>query len=83
MADGVQLCRGEPVSVRGAPTEGGGRRGYDIGKKVMGRKRHAMVDGRGLVLQAHSDSVQHRDGAPPLLSYSTCRTFRMGSESGA
>ena len=25
-------------------TEAGGPRGYDAGKKVMGRKRHAMVD---------------------------------------
>lgn len=56
-------------------TESGGPRGYDAGKKVMGRKRHAMVDtdGRGLVLQAHSGSVQDRDGAPPLLRASRRR----------
>jgi len=32
-------------------TEAGGPRGYDAGKKVNGRKRHALVDtdGRGLV----------------------------------
>ena len=32
-------------------TEAGGPRGYDAGKKVLGRKRHAMVDtdGRPLV----------------------------------
>lgn len=50
-------------------TESCGPRGYDAGKKVMGRKRHAMVDtdGRGLVLHAHPGSVQDRDGAPPLL----------------
>jgi putative transposase len=34
-------------------TEAGGPRGYDAGKKVSGRKRHAMVDtdGRPLMLQ--------------------------------
>ena len=36
-------------------TEAGGPRGYDAGKKIKGRKRHALVDidGRGLVLEAH------------------------------
>jgi putative transposase len=50
-------------------TEAGGPRGYDAGKKVNGRKRHAMVDtdGRALVLQCHAASVQDRDGAIPLL----------------
>ena len=49
--------------------EPGGPRGYDAGKKIKGRKRHAMVDtdGRGLVLQAHPADVQDRDGAIPLL----------------
>jgi transposase len=53
-------------------TEAGGPRGYDAGKKVMGRKRHAMVDtdGRPLVLQVHPASVQDRDGAVPLLKAS-------------
>jgi putative transposase len=53
-------------------TEAGGPRGYDAGKKVLGRKRHAMVDtdGRPLVLQAHPASVQDRDGAVPLLTAS-------------
>ncbi len=48
--------------------QAGGPRGYDAGKKVKGRKRHAMVDtdGRALVLQAHPASVQDRDGAVPL-----------------
>ena len=50
-------------------TEAGGPRGYDAGKKVLGRKRHAMVDteGRALVLHVHPASVQDRDGAVPLL----------------
>ncbi len=53
-------------------TESGGPRGYDAGKKVLGRKRHAMVDtdGRPLVLQVHPASVQDRDGAVPLLKVS-------------
>ena len=35
-------------------TESDGQRGFDAGKKVKGRKRHALVDtdGRALVLQA-------------------------------
>jgi putative transposase len=50
-------------------TESGGPRGYDAAKKVIGRKRHALVDtdGRALVLVAHSASVQDRDGAGPVL----------------
>ena len=50
-------------------TEAGGPSGYDAGKKINGRKRHAMVDtdGRGLKLQVHPASVQDRDGAIPLL----------------
>lgn len=56
-------------------TESGGPHGYDAGRKVLGRKRHAMVDtdGRGLLLQAHSGGVQDRDGAPPLLRASRRR----------
>ena len=48
----------------------GGPRGYDAGKKIKGRKRHALVDtdGRGLVLEAHPASIQDRDGGGPLLS---------------
>jgi transposase len=50
-------------------SEAGGPWGYDAGKKVQGRKRHAMVDtdGRPLVLQCHAASVQDRAGAIPLL----------------
>ena len=44
-------------------------RGYDAGKKIKGRKRHALVDtdGRALKLQTHSAAIQDRDGAGPLL----------------
>ena len=56
-------------------TEAGGPRGYDAGKKVMGRKRHAMVDtdGRALGLLVHEADVQDRDGAVPLLKRSRRR----------
>lgn len=53
-------------------TEAGGPRGYDAGKKINGRKRHALVDtdGRGLVLEPHPASIQDRDGGGPLLQAS-------------
>jgi putative transposase len=52
--------------------EAGGPRGYDAGKKIKGRKRHAMVDtdGRALVIQVHPADIQDRDGAVPLLKAS-------------
>ncbi len=56
-------------------TESGGPRGYAAGKKIKGRKRHAMVDtdGRGLTLANHPANVQDRDGAPPLIRMSRGR----------
>jgi len=53
-------------------TEAGGPRGYDAGKKINGRKRHALVDtdGRGLVLEPHPASIQDRDGGGALLQAS-------------
>lgn len=53
-------------------TESGGPRGYDAGKKIKGRKRHALVDtdGRGLVLEPHPADVQDRDAAGPVLQAS-------------
>jgi len=53
-------------------SEAGGPRGYDAGKKIQGRKRHALVDtdGRGLLLEPHPASLQDRDGAGPLLGVS-------------
>ena len=52
--------------------ESGGPRGYDAGKKIKGRKRHALVDtdGRALVLFPHPASVQDRDGAGAILQAS-------------
>lgn len=50
-------------------TESGGTRGFDAGKKVMGRKRHIVVDTLGLLvgLVIHAANVQDRDGAPIVL----------------
>jgi putative transposase len=48
----------------------GGVRGYDAGKKIMGRKRHILVDTLGLILHVvvHSADIQDRDGAKLVLS---------------
>jgi transposase len=48
---------------------GGEARGYDGGKKVMGRKRHLLVDTQGLVLKAkvHNAKGQDREGIKILL----------------
>ena len=50
-------------------TEAGGPRGYDAGKKINGRKRHALVDtdGRALLVEPHPASLQDRDGGGPIL----------------
>ena len=47
-------------------TESGGPRGYDVGKKIKGRKRQLAVDVEGLpiVVQLKAASVQDRDSAP-------------------
>jgi putative transposase len=46
-----------------------GERGYDAGKKVLGRKRHLAVDCLGLILAMviAPAAVQDRDGARPLI----------------
>ena len=45
-------------------TEAGGIKGFDAGKKVMGRKRHVLSDTLGLPLAitVHSAGIQDRDG---------------------
>lgn len=50
-------------------SEGGLERGFDAGKKVMGRKRHTLVDTLGLLLKVvvTAGNVQDRDGARLLL----------------
>ena len=52
------------------PTESGGPRGYDAGKKINGRKRHIVTDTQGLLVGAvvHTADIQDRDGAPDVLA---------------
>lgn len=49
-------------------TEGGGEVGYDAGKQVKGRKRHILVDTRGLLVLVvvTAASVQDASSAPIL-----------------
>jgi len=44
-------------------------RGYDAGKKILGRKRHLLVDTLGLILHVvvHSAAIQDREGAKLVL----------------
>lgn len=50
-------------------TLNGDERGYDAGKKQMGRKRHLAVDKLGWVwaMVVHAASVQDQEGAPLVL----------------
>lgn len=50
-------------------TRRGGVRGYDAGKKIVGRKRHLLVDTDGLILKVrvHAADLQDRDGARLVL----------------
>jgi putative transposase len=56
-----------------------GRRGYDAGKKIKGRKRHIAVDTQGnlLTVVVHSAGVQDRVGARPVLTRLFCRFDRI------
>ena len=53
-------------------TKSGGPRGFDAGKKIKGRKRHALVDtdGRALLIEPHRADIQDRDGGAALLKMS-------------
>jgi IS5 family transposase len=60
------------VSERQERGKGGSRidpNGYDAGKQIKGKKRHAIVDPLGLMpgVSITPASVQDRDGFPPLL----------------
>ena len=50
-------------------TESGGPRGFDMAKKVKGRKRHIVTDTEGslLAVLVHTANVQDNHGAVPLL----------------
>ncbi len=51
----------------------GGERGYDGAKKLVGRKRHILVDTEGLLLavNVHPANVMDRDGIKPVLDEPT------------
>ena len=56
----------QPVAESGGKRGGfDGEVGYDAGKKVKGRKIHALVDTEGLPIRVvvHSAGIQDRDGA--------------------
>ena len=50
-------------------TESGGPRGFDMAKKIMGRKRHIVTDTEGslLAVLVHAANIQDNHGAVPLL----------------
>src|SRR6202795_1516839 len=57
-----RLClRRQPQDTRGARID---PHGFDAGKKIKGKKRHLLVDTKGLVLHAvvHAADIQDRDG---------------------
>ncbi len=45
--------------------ESGGVCGYDVGKKIKGRKRHVLTDTNGFLVGVvvHEANIQDRDGA--------------------
>ena len=56
-------------SVKGADTVGAASRGYDVGKKINGRKRHIITDTLGLliVVAVTTAGLQDRDGGRLVL----------------
>lgn len=56
-------------------TESGGPRGFDMAKKVKGRKRHIITDTSGFLLavRVHPANVQDNHGAVVLLRSARCR----------
>jgi putative transposase len=50
-------------------TESGGPRGFDMAKRIKGRKRHMVTDTGGslLAVQVHAANIQDNHGAVPLL----------------
>jgi putative transposase len=54
-------------------TSGGGERGYDGAKKLVGRKRHVLVDTEGLLLalNVHPANIMDRDGIKLVLDDTT------------
>ena len=62
-------------------TEQGGQRGYDGYKKVVGRKRHIIVDVLGLLIcvMVHSASIQDRAAAKQVIenALEICPTIKL------
>jgi putative transposase len=60
--------------------EAGGPRGFDAFKRVMGRKRHIVVDTLGLLLVVvvHAASIRDPAGAKLVLDKMTGRFPRLG-----
>lgn len=58
-------------------TMGGGERGYDGGKKILGRKRHIVVDTLGLLVAVAvtSAAVDDATAAPVLMRQLTSQRF--------
>jgi hypothetical protein len=61
------------------PGVGGEQRRYHRGKKVRGRKRHVLVDTKGLVVKAkvHSAKVPNQDGLRLLLESARSELSRL------
>ena len=58
------------IDAQSVKTMEGGPRGYDAGKKVLGRKRHALVDTQGnlVAVRVGPADEQDRDGIVPVLA---------------
>lgn len=56
-------------------TESGGICGYDVSKRIKGRKRHILTDtcGHLVAIKVHAASFQDRDGAPAVFTRSSVR----------
>jgi len=67
-------------------SESGGPRGFDAGKKIMGRKRHIVTDTQGhfVGVVIHAVDIQDRDCAPLALSSirSACPWLRHFADGG-
>ena len=64
-------------------TESGGPRGFDMAKRVNGRKRHIVTDTNGslLAILVHAANIQDNHGAVPLLNPSASRFPSCGTSS--
>lgn len=62
-------------------TDVGGVRGYDGAKKLVGRKRHILVDTEGLAhaVTVHPANIMDRDGSKCFLMRRRVRGFPVGA----